>query len=102
MAAGTYPCDVNPAIRTRSSPVPVQRALEWGTFLGGSGDDRGLAIDVSEAGGVYIAGATTSPRIQRPGRPVGPDLIYNDTHGNGRSPNPPAGDVLVAKISQTG
>ncbi len=34
----------------------VNGSLEWGGFLGGSGDDRGYAVDVDSAGGTLLAG----------------------------------------------
>jgi hypothetical protein len=36
-------------------------AIVYSTFLGGSGDDRGLAIAVDGAGSAYVTGVTTSP-----------------------------------------
>jgi len=39
---------------------PVGATLSFATFLGGTGDDFGLAIGVDSAGTVYVAGDTTS------------------------------------------
>ena len=36
-------------------------ALQYSTYLGGSGDDRAMAIAVDSAGAAYITGNTTSP-----------------------------------------
>ncbi len=38
-------------------------ALTFSTYLGGSGDDVGWGIAVDAAGGVYLAGQTTSPNF---------------------------------------
>ena len=32
----------------------------WSTFLGGAGDDEGLAIAVEHDGSAYVTGSTTS------------------------------------------
>lgn len=40
--------------------IPDGAALEYGTNLGGSGDDLGAAIAVDAAGDVYVTGSTTS------------------------------------------
>ena len=56
------------SIRTRQGGVeafvvkvsPSQNRVVWATYLGGSGDDRALALAVDSAGSVRVAGFTTS------------------------------------------
>jgi len=36
------------------------RALEWATYLGGTGADQGAAIAIDSSGGIYITGQTAS------------------------------------------
>ncbi|HTF68675.1 MAG TPA: SBBP repeat-containing protein, partial [Edaphobacter sp.] len=38
-------------------------ALQYSTYLGGSGDDRATAIAVDSAGAAYLTGSTTSPNF---------------------------------------
>lgn len=39
---------------------PTGANLIWATYIGGSGDDRGDALDVTSAGEIFIGGKTTS------------------------------------------
>lgn len=56
-------------LRSRSAGVeawvvkvrPSESRILWATCLGGSGDDRALALALDPTGGVYVAGQTTSP-----------------------------------------
>lgn len=56
-------------VRSRSAGVeawivkvrPSESRILWATCLGGSGDDRALALALDPYGGVYVAGQTTSP-----------------------------------------
>ncbi len=68
-------------------------ALLYSTFLGGSGDDRVLAIAVEANGDVVIAGDTTSTDF--PVTPGAYDTTYNPVF-------PGNGDVIVAKLDATG
>jgi len=43
-----------------SKPLVIDPVLTYGTFLGGTLDDRGFAIAVDDAGNAYIAGDTVS------------------------------------------
>jgi len=63
-------------------------ALVYCGYIGGSGDDQGNSIAVSELGNVYITGQTTSSETD--GFPVvaGPDLIQNGSY-----------DAFVAKVA---
>jgi hypothetical protein len=44
----------------RTKPLIIDPVLEYGTYLGGSGDETARAIATDSSGNVYIAGATTS------------------------------------------
>ncbi|MBA3974428.1 MAG: hypothetical protein C0504_09455 [Candidatus Solibacter sp.] len=65
--AANFP-NVSP-VRSRSAGVeawvvkvrPSEGRILWATCIGGSGDDRALALALDPAGGVYVAGQTTSP-----------------------------------------
>ena len=65
--------------------------LVWATYIGGSQDDRGLALALAADGSVFLTGDTASSEAQ--GFPLigGPDLSYNG-----------ATDGFVAKLNPTG
>lgn len=44
-----------------SKPVVIDPILEYGTFLGGGGQDYGTAISGDGDGAIYVAGRTSSP-----------------------------------------
>jgi hypothetical protein len=69
---------------------PVGSVILYSTFLGGSGDDEGQGIAVDGAGGVYVAGQTSSATF--PG--VGGGAIQ-PANGGGS-------DAFVTKIAQPG
>jgi hypothetical protein len=69
---------------------PNGTSLLYLGYLGGSGEDRGLAIAVDPAGNAYIAGDTSSPEATFPVT-AGPDLTYNGSY-----------DAFVAKINPSG
>jgi hypothetical protein len=54
------PQPVFDAFVTRLQETGDQLSLVWSTFLGGTGDDYGQAIDVDAAENVYVAGYTKS------------------------------------------
>jgi hypothetical protein len=48
----------------------IDLVLRYSTYLGGSGDEGGLAVAVDGAGNAYIAGSTASAAFpKKPGRP---------------------------------
>ncbi len=58
--------------------------VSWSTFMGGSGDDRGLELDIDSSGYVYVAGTSDASW----GSPV--DNFNSDT------------DLFVTKLCSTG
>jgi len=66
-------------------------ALDYCTYLGGSGYDRGYGIDVDNSGHAYIAGTTPSDETTFPVT-IGPDLTYNGG----------SYDAFVAKLNSEG
>ena len=74
----------------RSRPLVIDPVLAWGTYLGGSNSEFGIAIDLDAAGNVYIAGQTASLDF-----PTTPDALDSTC---GCSSN----DVFVAKLSPAG
>jgi beta-propeller repeat-containing protein len=62
--------------------------LDYATYIGGSGNDKGLGIAVDSQGSAYVTGSTASTEASFPVT-VGPDLTYNgDPY-----------DAFVAKIT---
>jgi hypothetical protein len=63
-------------------------SLVYSTYLGGGGDDIGVAVAVDESGCVYVTGVTTSSDfpIQNP---------YDSSYNGGQ-------DVFVTKLSASG
>ncbi|MBI2931354.1 MAG: SBBP repeat-containing protein, partial [Planctomycetes bacterium] len=47
--------DLDPAL-----PLVIDPSIEWFSFAGGSGDDRGVAIAIDNAGYCYVTGSTAS------------------------------------------
>jgi beta-propeller repeat-containing protein len=68
---------------------PTGSALVYTTYLGGTGDDRGLGVAVDSAGNAYVAGITLSPDFPTTAGAVG-------TTFGGES------DAFVAKLSPNG
>ncbi len=74
---------------------PTGSELAYSTYLGGSGDDRGIAIALDAAGNAYVAGHTTSTNF-----PTTPGAFQADcalTGDSGRFFN-----VFVTKLNPTG
>jgi hypothetical protein len=70
---------------------PTGTALLYLGYLGGSGEDHGLAIAVDQAGNAYVAGDTGSTQASFPVT-GGPDLTYNGG----------VYDAFLAKIDPSG
>jgi hypothetical protein len=68
---------------------PAQNRVVWATYLGGSMDDRVLAIAVDSSGGVRVAGFTTSPDF--------PAVSAAQPHTGGG-----ARDAFVARLDANG
>lgn len=72
---------------------PTGSQLIYATFLGGSGEDRGYAITVDEAGNAYVTGTTESSDF--PATPGAFDVSY-DPGAFGQQ------DAFVAKLNADG
>ncbi len=73
-----------------SQPLVIDPTLEYATYLGGSGLDRGNAIAVDASGNAYVAGGTLSPNF-----PTG--SAFQGTYAGG-----PLGDAFVTKLNASG
>ncbi len=71
--------------------TPAGSALEYSTYLGGSGSDIGRAIAVDGAGAAYVTGYTLSPNFPAVN-------AYQPTFGGGTN----SGDAFVTKIDPSG
>lgn len=69
-----------------SLPLIVDPELEWMAYLGGGGDESGRAVAVSQSGGAYVAGITSSV----------------DFEGRVNSFHDGSTDAFVLKISPSG
>ena len=70
------------------------RALEFATFIGGSGDDRAARIALDSADNIYLAGETTSTEDDFP--------VLNGPDGTFNSTVPGTFDAFVMKLDPTG
>jgi hypothetical protein len=75
--------------------VPDGSTFASSGFVGGTGSDAIFAVRLDAAGGVILAGHTTSTETSLPVK-FGPDLSYN-----GSNPTEPYGDILVGKLKPT-
>jgi uncharacterized protein (TIGR03437 family) len=66
--------------------------LEYGTFLGGSGDNEAYGIAVDASGNAYVTGVTNSPDF-----PTTADAFVTPNRAPG-----PQGDVFVVKLNPAG
>ncbi len=75
----------------------TNRAVEWGTYFGGSGRDQGFHVDLNSTGYIYLCGTTQSSDIASPTgtgiaqTPVSP--TYSTFTGN---------DIFIAKFNSLG
>ena len=72
-------------------------ALQWATYLGGSGPDDAHAIAVDNTGSPWIAGQTVSTDF-----PVTPNALQSAFHGEIDLGPLRFGDAFVAKLDPTG
>jgi uncharacterized protein (TIGR03437 family) len=64
---------------------PAGTAMEWATFLGGSGNDYANAMAIDPAGDVWVAGSTSSTDFPlSPGAPAGGEFLA-EINPSGRS-----------------
>jgi hypothetical protein len=70
---------------------PTGTALVYSTYLGGTGDDRGLGIAVDAAGNAYVTGYTASTNFPTTGG------AFQRTYGGGGNV-----DAFVAKLNPMG
>jgi hypothetical protein len=73
----------------RRLPLVIDPILRYATYLGGSGEDHGRAIEVDSGGFVYVAGSTLS-------------LDFPTTSGALARQSPGDQDAFVAKLSPNG
>jgi hypothetical protein len=78
-----------------SRVVPDGSAFASSGYVGGTGSDAIFGVRLDAAGGVILAGHTTSTETSLPVT-FGPDLTYN-----GGNPQEPYGDILVGKLKPT-
>lgn len=71
-------------------------ALLWSTYLGGSGDDFGIAVAVDAADNAYVTGETASVDLPVTAGVVDPDCGLDGACDNGQP------DAFVAKIGPAG
>jgi hypothetical protein len=78
---------------------PTASALDYSTYLGGSGCEgggRGSVIAVDSAGNAYVTGVTRSADF-----PTTPGA-FRTTYGGGACSSGPCGDAFVTKLNPTG
>lgn len=73
----------------QSKPLIIDPILAYSTFLGGSGDDIGVGIEVNDHGNAFVTGVTISPNF--PPDPAAPKLGPGGNY-----------DAFVAKLSADG
>ena len=76
---------------------PAGSRFDYGTYLGGSGDDAGFSIAVDGQGNAHVAGTTNSANF--PTTSSAPQTRYG---GSGRHVVFPAGDAFAAKLNSSG
>jgi len=68
----------------------IDPVLQWGTYFGGSGDDRATSVAVDGSGNVFVVGPTSST-FGFPLPNPGGGAYHDDTHNSGR-------DAFIAKF----
>ena len=74
--------------------IPASHIL-YGTYLGGKGDDQGLAIALDGGGAAYVAGSTTSPDLNV----INP---LQDSSGNAETALLGPQDAFIARVNPGG
>jgi hypothetical protein len=77
----------------RRRPLVIDPNLLYSTYLGGTGEDRGQAIAVDNAGNAYVTGYTDSPNFPDTG--MGPGGGYLDAFVTELNPNASGSASLV-------
>ena len=72
-------------------PLMIDPGLVYSTYLGGSGYDEGVSIEVDASGNAYVTGSTQAPDF--PTTTGAFDRTYHDGY---------QGDAFVTKLSATG
>ncbi|HWY77352.1 MAG TPA: SBBP repeat-containing protein, partial [Verrucomicrobiae bacterium] len=80
----------------RSQPLWIDPVLDYGTFLGGSGNDSGQGITVDSSGNIYVTGQTVSTDFPTT---VG---AYDSSCGTDGLCNGGHYDVFVTKLNPAG
>jgi hypothetical protein len=74
----------------RGQPLVIDPVMEFSTYLGGNGDDRGSGVAVDGAGNIYVTGFTSSSDFPTK------NALDSSYNGGGKT------DVFVAKIDSAG
>jgi len=74
--------------------------FQWTTYLGGSGDDTGMAVAVDKSGNVYVGGTTLSNNF--PTTTGAAQTKFGGAASSANQPNIKLGDGFVTKINPTG
>ncbi|HEX9110806.1 MAG TPA: SBBP repeat-containing protein [Terriglobales bacterium] len=84
------------AFVAKINPNIVGSAPVYSTYLGGKGDDTGLAIAVDGSGSAYVTGSTESPDFLVTSTAFQP--CFNNTSPTTPCPTSTASDAFIAKI----
>jgi hypothetical protein len=89
-AGGSHPYGFNLGTYDPALPLVIDPAIEFAGYIGGTGFEHGLGVDVDSSGAAYVAGETNSGQATFPAT-TGFDTTYNG-----------GGDAFVAKIAPGG